>query len=57
MGETWRTQRWNSFRMNTPNLQTVMPGDTYSGADSGGVLTHDDLSRFLRISPSETVFR
>ena len=26
IGETWRTQRWNLFRMNTPNLHTVMPG-------------------------------
>lgn len=29
IGETWRTQRWHSFRMNTPNVQTVMPGDRY----------------------------
>ncbi|MBB3454386.1 cation diffusion facilitator CzcD-associated flavoprotein CzcO [Rhizobium sp. BK313] len=31
IGETWRTQRWDSFRLNTPNIQTVMPGDTYLG--------------------------
>lgn len=29
--ETWRAQRWNSFHMNTPNVQTVMPGETYRG--------------------------
>ncbi len=33
IGETWRTQRWASFRMNTPNVQTVMPGDRYDGSD------------------------
>lgn len=33
IGETWRTQRWDSFRMNTPNVQTVMPGDCYDGSD------------------------
>jgi putative flavoprotein involved in K+ transport len=32
--ETWRTQRWASFRMNTPNVFTVMPGDRYLGARS-----------------------
>ncbi len=31
IGETWRTQRWDSFRINTPNIQTIMPGDTYVG--------------------------
>ena len=41
--ETWRTQRWNSFRMNTPNIQTVMPGDSYAGNDPEGFLTRDDF--------------
>jgi putative flavoprotein involved in K+ transport len=47
VGETWRTQRWNSFRMNTPNVQTVMPGDSYSGADPDGVMTRDDFVALL----------
>jgi len=41
--ETWRTQRWNSFHMNTPNVQTVMPGDTYHGDDPEGFMTRDDF--------------
>jgi len=41
IGETWRTQRWNSFRLNTPNIQTVMPGDTYRGQEPEGVMTVD----------------
>ncbi len=41
IGETWRTQRWASFRMNTPNVQTVMPGDRYDGSDPDGFLTRD----------------
>ena len=41
--ETWRTQRWNSFRMNTPNVQTVMPGDAYAGNDPEGFLTRDSF--------------
>ena len=47
IGETWRTQRWDSFRMNTPNVQTVMPGDSYSGSDPSGVLTRDAFVALL----------
>lgn len=39
--ETWRSQRWDSFRMNTPNVHTVMPGDTYGGGDPEGFMTRD----------------
>lgn len=31
VGETWRTQRWNSFVMNTANKTNLLPGQTYSG--------------------------
>jgi putative flavoprotein involved in K+ transport len=41
--ETWRTQRWSSFRMNTPNVQTVMPGDSYCGDDPEGFMTCHDF--------------
>ncbi len=39
IGETWRTQRWDSFRINTPNSQTVMPGDRYVGPEPDGAMT------------------
>lgn len=45
--ETWRTQRWDSFRMNTPNVQTVMPGECYGGADPQGFMTRDDFVAML----------
>jgi putative flavoprotein involved in K+ transport len=41
IGETWRTQRWDAFRMNTPNDLSVMPGDTYDGPDLEGFMTRD----------------
>jgi putative flavoprotein involved in K+ transport len=41
--ETWRAQRWNSFHMNTPNVQTVMPGDTYRGEHPEGFMTRDEF--------------
>ena len=47
IGETWRTQRWDSFRMNTPNLLTVMPGDKYDGPDPEGVMTRDAFVALL----------
>jgi len=47
IGETWRTQRWDSFRMNTPNVQTIMPGDRYNGSDPEGVLTRDEFIALL----------
>ena len=45
IGETWRTQRWDSFRINTPNIQTVMPGDTYVGPDPDGAMTSGEHDR------------
>lgn len=36
IGETWRSQRWDSFHLNTANEKTLMPGDTYTGTDPDG---------------------
>ena len=33
--------------MNTPNAQTVMPGDRYGGPDPDGVLTRDEFVAML----------
>lgn len=41
--ETWRTQRWDSFRMNTPNVLTILPGDRYQGSDPEGYMTRDEF--------------
>ncbi|GMG84514.1 NAD(P)/FAD-dependent oxidoreductase [Paralimibaculum aggregatum] len=41
--ETWRTQRWDSFRMNTPNVLTILPGDRYDGTDPEGYMTRDEF--------------
>jgi putative flavoprotein involved in K+ transport len=47
IGETWRTQRWNSFRMNTPNVQTVMPGEAYEGNKPEDFMTRDAFVSLL----------
>ena len=33
IAESWRTQRWDNFRMNTPNVITIMPGGPSAGPD------------------------
>ncbi|NKB54544.1 MAG: SidA/IucD/PvdA family monooxygenase [Rhizobiaceae bacterium] len=38
IGESWRTQRWSSFHMNTPNALTVLPGDLYEGPEPEGFM-------------------
>lgn len=39
IGETWLSQRWDSFHLNTANVHTVMPGDRYAGPDPDGAMT------------------
>ena len=41
IGETWRTQRWDSFRLNTPNLMIRLPGGT-EPAHPEGFLGRDE---------------
>ena len=43
VGETWRTQRWDSFAVNTPNWANVLPGDTYVGEEPDGFRHRDEL--------------
>lgn len=43
-GETWRSQRWDSFRLNTPNWMNGMPGAPYDGDDPWGFMSHHDLA-------------
>jgi putative flavoprotein involved in K+ transport len=47
IGETWRTQRWDSFRFNIPRVFTVMPGDRYDGSDPEGAMTRDEFVSML----------
>lgn len=43
VGETWRTQRWDSFAVNTPNWANGLPGDPYEGDEPDGFYLRDDL--------------
>lgn len=43
LGETWRSQRWDSFALNTPNWMNGLPGAEYDGSEPFGFMTHHEL--------------
>lgn len=47
IGETWRTQRWDSFHFNIPRVLTVIPGERYDGEDPEGAMTRDEFVGML----------
>ncbi len=47
IGETWRSQRWDSFHFNIPRVLTVLPGDRYDGSDPEGAMTRDEFVAML----------
>ena len=47
IAESWRTKRWDSFRMNTPNAVTILPGSPYDGPDPEGFMTTCEFIGFL----------
>jgi putative flavoprotein involved in K+ transport len=44
LGETWLSQRWDSFALNTPNWMNGLPGAAYEGPDPFGFMTHSELA-------------
>lgn len=47
VGETWRTQRWTSFHLNTPNAVNVLPDDRYEGDEPLGFVGHRVLLSYF----------
>jgi len=47
IGETWRTQRWDSFRLNSPTIRSILPGDSYEGPNAWGAITHHKFVAYL----------
>lgn len=47
IGETWRTQRWDSFHFNLPNMYSVMPGDRYDGPEPEGFMSQMEFVALL----------
>jgi putative flavoprotein involved in K+ transport len=47
VGNSWRTGRWDSLRLLTPNWMTRLPGFAYSGDDPDGYLRAPDVALLL----------
>ena len=48
VANTWRTERWDSLRLLTPNWQTRLPGFGYDGDDPDGFMTMPEIVEFIR---------
>lgn len=47
VAHSWRTQRWDSLRLLTPNWMTRLPGHTHRGDDPDGYLSMPGVIRLL----------
>jgi cation diffusion facilitator CzcD-associated flavoprotein CzcO len=47
VGETWRSQRWDGFYLNTPNWTLQLPGHQYDGPDPDGFAPLPEVIRYL----------
>lgn len=47
LGNSWRSERWDSFCLVTPNWSITLPGASYAGADPGGFMLRDDYVAHL----------
>lgn len=47
VAHTWRSERWDSLRLLTPNWQSRLPGFAYSGNDPDGYRTIPETIAFL----------
>lgn len=64
LGQTWRTRRWRSFRLVSPNWLNRLPGYWYDGSDPDGFFTTAEMLAYLEgyaasfgapVRPSTTV--
>ncbi len=47
VANSWRTERWDSLRLLTPNWQTRLPGAPYDGSDPDGFMTMSEVVSFI----------
>ena len=47
VAHTWRTERWDSLRLLTPNWQSRLPGFAYIGDDPDGYRTLAEVIEFI----------
>lgn len=47
IGYSWRSKRWDSFCLVTPNWQCQLPGYPYPGDDSHGFMEKDKIVKYI----------
>lgn len=47
VGHEWRTRRWDTFCLVTPNWQCQLPGFPYQGSDPDGFMRRDEIVEYL----------
>jgi putative flavoprotein involved in K+ transport len=47
VGQRWRTARWDSFRLLTPNWMSRLPGWAYTGSEPDGFMTAGEFVTYL----------
>src|SRR3954453_15891738 len=47
VAHTWRTERWDSLRLLTPNWLSRLPGYRYAGEDPDGFMTMSEVVGFV----------
>jgi putative flavoprotein involved in K+ transport len=48
VAHSWRTERWDSLRLLTPNWQSRLPDYAYTGDDPDGFMTMPEVVHFLQ---------
>ena len=48
IANSWRTERWDSLRLLTPNWQSRLPGYRYAGGDADGFMTVPEVIGFIQ---------
>src|SRR6516165_2430829 len=46
-GNAWRNHRWDSFTLNTPNWQSVLPGTEIPGSNPDNFLSRDEIVAYF----------
>ena len=47
VANSWRTERWDSLRLLTPNWMSRLPGHGYEGPDPDGYMTSNEVVGFI----------
>jgi putative flavoprotein involved in K+ transport len=48
IGHEWKTRRWDSFCLVTPNRQCLLPGFPYAGTDPDGFMVKSEIVEYLQ---------